>query len=292
MTRTLSCQRPLLGASSVRRITSTAAAAGFAIASLVFASPPDATAGTIGFRTDAEVKAGPGVDVKVTMTHTGDEQADEVSVTAELEGKTIKGEVVPSMRPGEARDWNFHLFDELPRGIYSIVLRANYADTNGYPFEVVSIANATNQVKAGPRMFGSLEVPTVSVSGDGVASLVVKRPPERSGDFEAELVLPAGLESKTRRVKLEFNPEGRATASFKIKNQKLLVGTNVNVYAFVRGMHEGFRQVDTIRGTVRVAAAPARMGPPKFYETAAALFALLVVLEGIAWATGRRRETA
>ncbi len=278
---------PLTGAPCTRALAS------LAIAVLAVLAPAAVSlAGSIGFRTDAEVKAGPAVDARITMTHTGDEPAEEVSLTAELEGKTIKGDEFPVIRPGEARDWNFHLFDDLARGVYSIVLRSRYADTNGYPFEVVSIANVTNGVKPGPRIFGSLEVPTMSTGGDGVASLVAKKPPERSGEYEVELVVPAGLEVKPSRLKLDFNAEGRATASFRLKNQKLLVGTTVNIYAFVRGVHEGFPQTDTIRGTVRIAAAPARMGPPRFYEAAAAVFALLVVLEGIAWATGRRREIA
>jgi hypothetical protein len=261
-------------------------------AALTLATIGTAHAGSIGFRTDAEVTAGPGVDVKVTMTHTGDEQADEVRVTAELEGRKIDGELVQKMQPGESRVWNFHLFDELARGVYAIVLRARYADTNGYPFEVVSIANVTNGVKAGQRIFGSLEVPSISVNGDGVASIVAKKPPERSGEYEAELVVPSGLETKPARIKLAFNEQGRATASFRLKNLKLLNGTNVNIYAFIRGTHENFPQVDTIRGNVRISAARSRVGPPKFYETAAVLFALLVILEGIAWATGRRREPA
>jgi hypothetical protein len=264
----------------------------FLCAAIVLTAPSGAHAGSIGFRTDAEVKASPGIDAKVTMTHTGDEQADEVSVTAELEGKSVDGEKVPLMRPGQSHVWNFHLFDELARGVYSIVLRARYADTNGYTFEVVSIANATNGVKPGPRIFGSLEVPPIPNGGSGVATLVAKRPPERSGDYEAEIVVPAGLEAGRKRVKLEFNAEGRATATFPIRNARLLHGTSVNIYAFVYGRHDGFPQTDAIRGTLRVATNPARVGPPKYYETAAALFALLVVLEGIAWATGRRRELA
>jgi hypothetical protein len=268
------------------------AAGGIAAAAIVLAIASGANAGSIGFRTDAEVKSAPGIDAKVTMTHTGDEQADEVSVTAELEGKSVEGEKLPLMKPGESHVWNFHLFDELARGVYAIVLRARYADTNGYAFEVVSIANATNGVKGGQRIFGSLEVPAIPNGGDGVATLVAKKPPERSGDYEAEIVVPAGLEAARKRVKLEFNAEGRATASFKIRNAKLLPGTSVNIYAFVHGRHDGFPQTDAIRGTVRVAATPARVGPPKYYQTAAALFALLVVLEGIAWATGRRREHA
>jgi hypothetical protein len=263
---------------------------GFAATAVALVLAATAHAGSIGFRTDAEVKSGPGIDAKVTMTHTGDEQADDISVTAELEGKTIEGEKLALMNPGQSHVWNLHLFDEIARGVYTIALRARYADTNGYPFEVVSIANATNGVKAGPRIFGSLEVPPIPVGGDGVASLVAKRPPDRSGDYEAELVVPSGLEANPKRVRLEFNAEGRATASFKLKNLKLLNGTNVNIYAFVRGRHQDFPQVDAIRGSVRIAAAPARVGPPKYYETAAALFALLLVLEGIAWATGRRRE--
>jgi hypothetical protein len=264
-----------------------------AAAILALLGAAEARAGTIGFRTDAEVKSGPGIDAKVTMTHTGDEQAEEVSVVAELEGKKVEGETVPAIRPGEKHDWNFHLFDELARGIYVIVLRGRYLDGNGYPFEVISVANSTNGVTAGPRIFGSLEVPAMSAGGNGVASLVAKKPPGRTGEYEAELIVPAGVEvTPSTRVRLSFNSEGRATASFKLKNEKLLAGTTVNIFAFVRGTHEGFPQVDAIRGTARIVAAPARHGPPRFYETAAAVFVLLLVLEGIAWATGRRRELA
>lgn len=269
-----------------------AAPARLTAAAVLLALAATAHAGSIGFRTDAEVKSGPGIDAKVTMTHTGDEQADDISVTAELDGKTVEGEKVALMNPGQSHVWNLHLFDEIARGVYTIALRARYADANGYPFEVVSIANATNGVKAGPRIFGSLEVPPIPVGGDGVASLVAKRPPDRSGDYEAELIAPSGLEVSPKRVKLEFNAEGRATASFKLKNLKLLNGTSVNIYAFIHGRHEDFPQVDAIRGSVRIAAAPARIGPARYYEAAAALFALLVVLEGIAWATGWRRERA
>jgi hypothetical protein len=249
----------------------------------------DAHAGTIGFRTDAEVKAVPGVDAKITMTHTGDEAAEEVSVSADLDGKVVDGEQLPAMSPNESHVWNFHLADETPRGVYAIVLRARYSDTNGYPFEVVSLANVNVGVQPATRIFGSLDVPPLAAAGgEGTATLVAKRPPERTGDYEVRLVTPSGIEAPAERVKLQFNPQGRATATFRLKNTKLLTGTTVNIYGFVYGAHDGVPQTDVIRGTVRIASAPTRSSPPKFYRWAAGVFALLLVLEAVAWATGRR----
>lgn len=251
----------------------------------------DAYAGTIGFRTDAEVKAGPGVDAKITMTHTGDEDAEQISVSADLDGKVADGDEVPAMSPNQSHVWNLHLTDQQPRGIYAIVLRARYSDTNGYPFEVISLANVNVGKEPGSRIFGSLDVPPLNAGGgEGTATLVAKRPPDRTGDYEVRLVTPVGIEAEPDRVKLEFNEQNRATAKFRLKNTKLLVGTTVNIYGFVYGTHDGYPQTDAIRGTVRIAAAPTRSTPPKFYHWAGGAFALLVVLEGYAWMTGRRRR--
>jgi hypothetical protein len=249
----------------------------------------DGHAGTIGFRTDAEVSTGAGVDAKVTLTHTGDEVADDVSVSAQLLDRTMDGASVDSIAPGKSQVWNFHLFDEIPKGSYAIVLRTRYSDTNGYPFEVISSAVANVSVKPAARIFGNIDVPRLDVDGEVTATLTAKRPPERSGSFEARLVAPSGLQVTPERLPLVFDESGKATAEFRVRNLKLLTGTTVNIFGFVEGRHDGAPQVDTLRGNVRISTPAPRVNYSMFYQAAAAFLVLLVILEGVAWATGRPR---
>jgi hypothetical protein len=264
----------------------------FAAVAAWLAFPPlTAAAGTIGFRTDAEVTAGPGVDAKITITHTGDEAASGVGVRAELLGRSVDGEEVPSIPPGGTHVWNLHLSDEVPRGAYAILLRTRYMDDNGYPFEVLGSAMAAVGVKAAPRVFGSIDVPRVPVDGTVTATVTAKKPAARSGTYEATLAVPEGLEASPSKVLLEFDSSGKAKAQFQLRNRRLLAGTSVNVFAIVRGVDGGFPQDDTIRGTVTVGAAVVRITADMFYKAAAALAGLLVVLEASAWAAARRRRS-
>lgn len=253
-------------------------------------APLASVAGTIGFRTDAEVTAGPGVDAKVTITHTGDEAASGVRVRAELLGRTVDGEEVPSIPPGGSHVWNLHLFDDVPRGTYALLLRTRYMDDNGYPFEVLGSAVAAVGVKAAPRIFGSIEVPRLPVDGEVTATVTAKKPAGRGGSYKARLAVPEGLEARPPEVVLEFDASGKAKASFQVKNRRLLAGTSVNIFAIVRGEEGGLPQDDTIRGTVAIGAAAVRITADMFYKAAAALAVLLVVLEAAAWSAARRNR--
>lgn len=261
-------------------------AAALATALLLPAGP--VLAGSIGFRTDAEVTAGPGIDVKVTLTHTGDEKADDVTVVAELLDRRIEGTRVAAMDPGRSETWDLHLFDELPKGVYVIVLRTRYTDTNGYPFETVSTATATVGVQPAPRIFGNLDLPRIPVDGETSGKLVAKRPPGRSGDYQVRLLAPAGLDVDPKEARLAFDATGRASADFRVRNRKLLQGTTVNVFALVDGNANGHPQTDAIRAAVRITAATPKVSSPLFYTAAAATFLLLVVLEAAAWRTNVR----
>lgn len=262
------------------------------LTALLAASASPAAAGTIGFRTDAEVQAGPGVDAKVTLTHTGDETAEYVGVRAEMLDRSMDGTAVPALGPGQSHTWNFHLFDKVAGGVYAIVLRSSYTDANGYPFEVVGTAVATVGVQPAPRIFGSVEVPNLTKDGVATARLTVKRPPGRSGDVNVRLVAPSGLEVTPAGATLSFDAAGRATAEFRVRNLKLLPGTTVNIFGLATGDDPGFSQTDTIRGNVRIAAAKPRVTSPLFYEAAGAMLLLLALLEAGRWAASRSRTIA
>jgi hypothetical protein len=240
---------------------------------------PDARAGTIGFRTDAKVTAGPGIDVNVTLTHTGDEAASDVSVRAEMLDSAMDGERIDSIVPGGNHVWNLHLADQVPKGVYTIILRVQYADQNGYKFEIVSHAAAPVGVNPAAKIFGNIDVPRLVVDGEATAKLFVKKPPERSGTYEVRLVAPFGLKIEPDRMKLDFDDAGKTTLDFTVRNSSLLAGTSVNLYALITGSDPGFSQTDAIRGTVRISAAASRVTSPLFYEGAAAMFLLLVALE-------------
>lgn len=250
----------------------------FASLALVLA-PGLALAGSIGFRTDAKVTAGAGVSAEVTLTQTGDEAAEQVMVRAQLLDKTIDGETLTLMAPKQSHVWNFSLFDTLEKGIYAIAFRIRYTDGNGYPFEVLSAANAVVAAQPAPRIFGSLTVDRLTVGGTATAHVVAKRPPSRSGAFEVRLITPDGVTAQPAVVSLQFDESGRAQADFAVTNLKMLVGTTMNFFAFVKQTDATVPQTDTIRGTARVVAKSARTYSPHFYEWAAGLFALLLLLE-------------
>jgi hypothetical protein len=254
--------------------------------------PVPGFAGTIGFRTDAEVKTGPGIDAKVTMTHTGDEAASSVMVRAEFGDKGIDGARLDSVAPGKSEVWNFHVADAVAPGVYAMALRARYTDANGYPFEIVSIANATAGVTPAPKIFGSVDIPGLAPGATASGRLVAKRPPGRSGTYDVRLVVPSGLEVTPETLHLEFDDTGRTTMNFTVRNKKLLAGTFVNVFAFVTGTDPGFPQTDVIRGTVRISAAKTKVSAPQFYRFGFGVYALLVLLEAAYWIRSRRAARA
>lgn len=269
-----------------------------ALAAAVALAPSPARAGTIGFKTDAEVTAGPGVDAKVTLTHTGDEVASNVRVRAEMLGRSVDGEEIPGIPPGQTHVWNIHLFDQVPRGTYALLLRTRYSDDNGYPFEVVSNAVASVGVTAAPRVFGSIDVPRLPVGGEVTAIVTAKKPAARSGDFEVSLAVPDGVDVTPAKAPLVFDESGKAQARFVIGNRRLLNGTSVNIFAIVHGrtsataQGETFPQDDSIRGTLTIGAAEVKVTAAHFYRVAGAIAALLVLLEAGAWMQTRRQQGA
>lgn len=274
------------------------AAATLAFAAAAALAPLPAHAGTIGFKTDVEVTTGPGVDVKVTLTHTGDEVASDVRVRADLLGRSVDGDEVDAIPPGQNHVWNLHLLDRIDRGIYALLLRTRYSDDNGYPFEVISSAVAAAGVTAAPRIFGNIDVPRLPVGGEVTAVLTAKRPPSRSGDFEVSLAVPDGVDVKPAKAPLVFDESGKALVRFQVANRRLLNGTSVNIFAIVRGrtaataQGETFPQDDAIRGTLTIGAAEVKVTAAFFYRIAGAIAAVLAVLETVAWIRSRREQDA
>ncbi|HYC01315.1 MAG TPA: hypothetical protein VEC57_19440 [Candidatus Limnocylindrales bacterium] len=245
------------------------------------ATPAPVAAGTIGFRIDAEVTAGEEVRVKVTATHTGDENATEVYPEVSLLDRKAEGEKLPTLAAGAKHVWELNIpGPPLPKGAYVVAIRLRYADLNGYPFEALSTVQALVSAKAGSKVSGAFRIPKMSPDDKVVGTLALRRPPARkSSTFEGSILAPSGLEVSPERFPVMFDEAGNASVQLTINNKKLLPGTSVNIFALITGNDDGLRQTDTIRGTVSVGAAVARVSKVTFYGAAAALAGLWVLLE-------------
>lgn len=247
-----------------------------------------AHAGSIGFRVDTDVDTRAGLSVKITLTQTGDEAASDVVPTVEFLDQHMSGDPIARFQPNQSHVWEIRLRDQpLTPGAYAVVVRVRYADANGYPFEITSVAPATPGGKAGPRVTGAFVVSGVPVGGNAEGKLNLKRPQGRSGVFEGTLISPRGLRLTPARFPIVFDENGNATIEVSLHNDKLLAGTSVNLFALVSGDQAGVHQTDTVRGTIRVVAALSALSAMTFYRAAAAAAGLLVVLELIGL---RRRE--
>jgi len=237
-------------------------------------------AGSIGFRVDTDVDTRDGLSVKVTLTQTGDEAANDVTPTIEFLGKQTTGEPIAKFQPSQDHVWEIRLRDQpLTPGSYAVVVRVRYSDANGYPFEITSLAPATPGGKAGARVSGAFVIPKVPVDGDADGTLSLKKPKGRSGPFEGVLISPHGLHLTPEHFPVDFDQEGNASIDLSLNNDKLLAGTSVNVFALVSSDQDGFHQTDTVRGTIHIVAAESLLSGTTFYRAAAAAAALLVVLE-------------
>ncbi|MBI5505684.1 MAG: hypothetical protein HY899_12865 [Deltaproteobacteria bacterium] len=247
-----------------------------------------AYAGSIGFRIDTDVDTGAGLSVRVALTQTGDEAAIDVAPAVEFLDERRSGEPLARFQPNQSHVWDIRLRDQpLAPGSYAVVVRVRYSDTNGYPFEITSVAPATPGGKAGPRITGAFVVPGVPVGGDIEGKLNLKRPEGRSGTFEGVLISPRGLSLTPARFPIAFDHAGNATVDLSLQNDKLLAGTSVNLFALVSGDQGGYHQTDTLRGTIRIVPAKSPLSATTFYRAAGAAAGLLLVLELIGL---RRRE--
>lgn len=247
-----------------------------------------AQAGSIGFRVDTDVDSQSGLSVKVTLTQTGDEAACDVAPTVEFLDERQSGDPIAKLEPKASRTWEMRLRDRpLTPGAYVVVVRVRYADANGYPFEITSVAPVTAGGKAGARITGTFALAKIPVDGDAEGKLSLQRPKGRSGTFEGVLVSPRGLRVEPASFPIEFDSDGKATIDISMENDKLLAGTSVNLFALVSNDQFGVHQTDTVRGTVRVVARENVLSAHTFYWAAAAAAGLLIVLELI---SRRRRE--
>lgn len=253
---------------------------------LLLLSFGSAEAGSIGFRVDTTVHARDILRLEISLTHTGNEAASDVSPQVEINGQTVDGDVLPVFAPQATQSWTLE-FDPspVPSGIDAAVVRIRYSDLNGYPFEVISIAPVNTGAKATPAVRGNFRVAPIPENGSKRASLTLNAPKGRSGSYNVRVIAPGGLTVGADPTDLELVAGKPTSLSIPLTNKNLLVGTAVNVYAVIRASGGGPAQTDTIQGLVRITAPREILTTALILQVAGILTALLLILE---FATPRR----
>ncbi len=250
----------------------------------MLATPWPSWAGSIGFRVDTTVRTSDRVEVAVKLTHTGDETASDVFPIVELNHRQAKGAVASSFAASSSREWVLDLGPAgFPTGVYAAVIRVNYADLNGYPFQVVSVAPVQMGMAAASPIQGHLRVPAIPENGSGKATLTLDSVERRSGRFRVEIAVPAGIAASTETFEIDLAGTDGASRNNRrdvvLTNRNLLVGTSVNVYALVTNLDGGPPQTDRIQAVVRIIKPRELLTTSLLMQVGGMLTVLLLLLE-------------
>jgi hypothetical protein len=249
-------------------------------ATTLLATPPDAAAGTIGFRVTASVTTGPGVVVKVELTNTGDEAAHAVAPTVLVGDRSATGEPISRLSPGQPKQWTLDVQSEdLDSGSYVAVTRVAYEDANGYPFEVLASTPFDVSARRRPAAGGSLVLPAVALRKSVSGTFRLKAAEGRTRDYAIRVVAPRGLRVVRHDQVARVDEAGHADVPIEIRNDGLLAGNSTAVFLLVTGLNETPSQTDLVRATVRAGTAADRVDTNDFISVFAVLAILLIVLE-------------
>lgn len=247
------------------------------------ATPRPAFAGTIGFRVNATVTAAAEIQVELSIDHTGNEAAINVQPVVELEGQSVAGSMLATMAPETTETWHVSLKrEDLVEGSYIAIIRVRYADTNGYPFEILATANVKiGNPKTLARIRGNMKTAAIPENGSALSTLTVEASKNRAGKVDVQIVVPSGLQLSRDSIRLDMSKDLKKEVQLTVTNKSLLLGTSVNIFALVSNRDGATRQTDLIRGNVRISRAIERLTTRLLLQVSALLTVLLITLESL-----------
>jgi len=248
------------------------------LALLCFAAP--AQSGTISFEITSTVDTANGVKLKLGVKNVGDEAARAVRPTAIVGDSQAVGALVAVIGPGAQQEWTLDVSAEaLPSGAYVLVSRIAYEDANAYPFEVLAASPFSVAAARRPQVSGALALPQMQGKAEVSAALTLRVPEARGRRYEVRLILPAGIRADRTQLTVEVPAEGRLRLPLVLRNVSLLEGSSVNAFALVTSLDETPPQTDTLRGVIRIGAAPKPYTTSTFVSLLIALLVYLIALE-------------
>jgi len=194
-----------------------------------------------------------GVEIKLSATNRGDEEARHVQPEVRLLGQAIAGPLRQSLRPGELYSWETTVAvqkdSQLP-GRYPIFIVLDYTDRNLYPFSAVS-ATYMNFGNGRPSHVSG-RIPTIEISHKGKIEIQLSNRDDRERRVSLEMVGPRELSLKEVKGPLLVPAHSDLSVSSSVTNLSALSGSSYRVYAAVEYDEAGEHFSSAIPGIVTI----------------------------------------
>lgn len=219
------------------------------------------------------------VTVALDIANSGDEAAVSVTPQVDLAGQQARGVAYPSLRPGERMQVSLELPGTRPPGQWPLVVRIDYADAKGYPFQALQVALVSRP--AAPALVAVVDVQAERIAGSGTVRARVKSLAERPQKIEVRFVVPRELAANPAARTASLPAWGEETLRTEVVNRAALAGSRYAVFITTeyddeQGVHH------TALGDAMLEVGPATHSRPRYaWAAAAALIVVWLVL--MAW---------
>ena len=238
-----------------RQVLIRALAALFVPALLFCHGPAGASYITMETETSAS-RVESGVEIKLSATNRGDEEAHHVQPEVRLLGQAIAGPLRQSLRPGELYSWKTTVEvqkDSLLPGRYPIFIVLDYTDRNLYPFSAVS-ATYMDSGKGRPSHVSG-RIPTVEISHKGKIEIRLSNQDDHDRNVTLKMVGPRELSLKGMKGPLFVKARSEISVSSAVTNLSALSGSSYRVYAAVEYEEAGVHFSTAIPGIVTIGSS-------------------------------------
>jgi hypothetical protein len=179
-----------------------------------------------------------GVIVKVTTTNIGREAAVNVQILVLFQGKKHSSQIKPTLEPGAYFTAMASLRPDLKMaGSYSVEVRVNFHDQNGYPFS--SLSHGSFVFKEGVNTEVFIEPSEVILAKRSKLELEIFNMDQESREIKIRLAVPRELNVTPSEKILTLKARGKRKVHFTLENFSALPGSVYPILGFLEYEADG-----------------------------------------------------
>ena len=179
-----------------------------------------------------------GVIVKVTTTNIGREAAVNVQIQVLFQGKKHSSQIRPRLEPGQYFTAMVSLLPDLKMaGSYSVEVRVNFHDLNGYPFSSLSYGSVVFKEGVNTEVF--IEPSEVILAKRSKLELEILNMDQENREIKIRLAVPRELNVTPSEKTLTLKARGRQKVSFRLENFSALPGSVYAILGFYEYVADG-----------------------------------------------------
>ncbi|OGR90423.1 MAG: hypothetical protein A2992_01755 [Elusimicrobia bacterium RIFCSPLOWO2_01_FULL_59_12] len=212
----------------------------------------------------------------VTVTNRGDEAAHAVQLKTELAGAAQTSPLQSILPVGNSYAADFQLsVQRLPPGRYPLILHILYADANGYPFSIVTVAPFELRAAPVPQVLGLLG--NAAIHRRGRVTLKLKNLDAQEKRLRVRLLLPQELSADSSSLDLTLRPDQETRTAFAIRNFSALAGSTYPLFAIIEYDLAGLHHTAIASGLVQIGSGHSFLTQQSVF-LAGAIASLIVLL--------------